>query len=573
MHLKFAIRLLKKLPEKTRSYVMVGLFGVVGGLIAVVFHLLIEGMFKLTYEELAHSSQSQFLIWSFVMIMTTSLIVGYLLNNVCSEAKGSGVPQLKLSFWKDFGMIPFKVVWVKFIAGVLSIGGGCSLGREGPSVQLAGGLASNLSGALGEPKQRRRTAAAAGSAAGLAAAFNTPLAAMTFVLEEIIGDMNSRYIGNVLLASLIGAFIVHGIIGDQPAFQLGDVAMHSWAVYLVIPLVAGGAAVVGGLFQKWTLKLRLRRKEFKKLPLWARPAIGALITWCLGAAVFVYTGHLGVFGLGYHDLSAGLNADLGWKIAGILLITKFIATFACYGFGGCGGIFSPTLFLGGMVGVFLAGVTDHYLDLNESDYIMLAVVGMSACLGAVVKAPITSILIVFELTHQFELVPALMLGTLVSQSVSSRLSKHNFYEQVILQDGHDLDHLVPPRDLRTWQQLPVSTITNFNPIILTSTKEDVLEQALDNYPYNYFPVVLDGEFKGVVSRLKAKQSIESGKAPVLQETETCMPFEPIRKLQGHLISSPTGIVIVKDKNNGSVMGLITLHDLLRQEVAHAKNAE
>lgn len=552
---------------------MVGLFGVVGGLIAVVFHLLIEGMFKLTYEELAHSSQSQFLIWSFVMIMTTSLIVGYLLNNVCSEAKGSGVPQLKLSFWKDFGMIPFKVVWVKFIAGVLSIGGGCSLGREGPSVQLAGGLASNLSGALGEPKQRRRTAAAAGSAAGLAAAFNTPLAAMTFVLEEIIGDMNSRYIGNVLLASLIGAFIVHGIIGDQPAFQLGDVAMHSWAVYLVIPLVAGGAAVVGGLFQKWTLKLRLRRKEFKKLPLWARPAIGALITWCLGAAVFVYTGHLGVFGLGYHDLSAGLNADLGWKIAGILLITKFIATFACYGFGGCGGIFSPTLFLGGMVGVFLAGVTDHYLDLNESDYIMLAVVGMSACLGAVVKAPITSILIVFELTHQFELVPALMLGTLVSQSVSSRLSKHNFYEQVILQDGHDLDHLVPPRDLRTWQQLPVSTITNFNPIILTSTKEDVLEQALDNYPYNYFPVVLDGEFKGVVSRLKAKQSIESGKAPVLQETETCMPFEPIRKLQGHLISSPTGIVIVKDKNNGSVMGLITLHDLLRQEVAHAKNAE
>lgn len=552
---------------------MVGLFGVVGGLIAVVFHLLIEGMFKLTYEELAHSSQSQFLIWSFVMIMTTSLIVGYLLNNVCSEAKGSGVPQLKLSFWKDFGMIPFKVVWVKFIAGVLSIGGGCSLGREGPSVQLAGGLASNLSGALGEPKQRRRTAAAAGSAAGLAAAFNTPLAAMTFVLEEIIGDMNSRYIGNVLLASLIGAFIVHGIIGDQPAFQLGDVAMHSWAVYLVIPLVAGGAAVVGGLFQKWTLKLRLRRKEFKKLPLWARPAIGALITWCLGAAVFVYTGHLGVFGLGYHDLSAGLNADLGWKIAGILLIAKFIATFACYGFGGCGGIFSPTLFLGGMVGVFLAGVTDHYLDLNESDYIMLAVVGMSACLGAVVKAPITSILIVFELTHQFELVPALMLGTLVSQSVSSRLSKHNFYEQVILQDGHDLDHLVPPRDLRTWQQLPVSTITNFNPIILTSTKEDVLEQALDNYPYNYFPVVLDGEFKGVVSRLKAKQSIESGKAPVLQETETCMPFEPIRKLQGHLISSPTGIVIVKDKNNGSVMGLITLHDLLRQEVAHAKNAE
>ena len=108
---------------------------------------------------------------------------------------------------------------------------------------------------------------------------------------------------------------------------------------------------------------------------------------------------------------------------------------------------------------------------------------------------------------------------------------------------------------------------------MASFEADVLQEALDNYPYNYFPVVLDGEFKGVVSRLKAKQSIESGDPPILQETETCMPFEPIRKLQGHLISSPTGIVIVKDKQDGNVMGLITLHDLLRQEVAHAKNAE
>ncbi len=573
MQFQFAIRLLKKLPERTRNYVKVGLFGLVGGLIAVIFHLMMEAVFKFTYEELAHSSQHKFLIWSFVLIMLTSLAVGYLLNNVCSAAKGSGIPQLKLAFWKDFGMIPMKVVWVKFIAGILSIGGGCSLGREGPSVQLAGGLASNLAGSLGEPKQRRRTAAAAGSAAGLAAAFNTPLAAMTFVLEEIIGDMNSRYIGNVLLASLIGAFIVHGIIGDQPAFQLGDVAAHGWAVYLIIPLVAGAAAVVGGLFQKWTLKLRMRRKEFKNVPLWMRPAIGGLITWCLGAAVFVYTGHLGVFGLGYHDLSAGLNANLGWKIAGILLITKFIATFACYGFGGCGGIFAPNLFLGGMVGVFLAGVMDHYIELNQSDFIMLAVVGMSACLGAVVKAPITSILIVFELTHQFELVPALMLGTLISQSVSRRMNQHNFYEEIILQDGHDLDHLVPPRDLRSWHQLPVSTITNFNPIILSSTEPDVLQEALDNYPYNYFPVLVDGNYAGVVSRLKAKQSIESGNPPVLQDTETCMPYEPIRKLQGHLITSPTGIVIVREKYDGKVIGLITLHDLLRQEVAHAKNAE
>jgi len=109
--------------------------------------------------------------------------------------------------------VPWRVVWVKYVAGVLSIGGGCSLGREGPSVQLAGGFASNLAGLFGEAKQRRRMAAAAGAAAGLAAAFNTPLAAVTFVLEEIIADLNSALLGGVLLASVIGALVVHGLVG------------------------------------------------------------------------------------------------------------------------------------------------------------------------------------------------------------------------------------------------------------------------------------------------------------------------------------------------------------------------
>ena len=147
-------------------------------------------------------------------------MVGYLLNSFSPAASGSGIPQLKLAFWKDFGLVPWRVVWVKFIAGMLSIGGGCSMGREGPSVQLAGGVASNLAGLTGEAKQNRRWPQRPGAAAGLAAAFNTPLAAMTFVLEEIIGDLNSRLLGGVLLASVLGALAVHGIIGKQPAFIL-----------------------------------------------------------------------------------------------------------------------------------------------------------------------------------------------------------------------------------------------------------------------------------------------------------------------------------------------------------------
>ncbi len=129
-------------------------------------------LYQLTYGQLVTQSKGVFLAGTFGVMMTTSLLVGFLLNSFCREASGSGIPQLKLAFWKEFGLVSWRVVWVKFVAGILSVGGGCSLGREGPSVQLAGGLASNLAGIMGEPKQNRRTAAASGAAAGLAAAFN-----------------------------------------------------------------------------------------------------------------------------------------------------------------------------------------------------------------------------------------------------------------------------------------------------------------------------------------------------------------------------------------------------------------
>ena len=125
-------------------------------------------------------------------------------------------------------------------------------------MQLAGGLASNLAGVLGEAKQARRLAAAAGAGAGLAAAFNTPLAAVTFVLEEIIGDLNSRLLGGVLLASVIGAFVVHGLIGRQPAFALSGVDSPAWLVYVLTPLIAGPGAFIGVWFQKVAAPVRFR---------------------------------------------------------------------------------------------------------------------------------------------------------------------------------------------------------------------------------------------------------------------------------------------------------------------------
>lgn len=375
---RFIVRYLQGLSEQTRSLLHSCGYGLAAGLSAVAFQLAINWVYNAGLLRLSQQSKLTFALGSLAIILGSSLVVGVLLTVFCPVAAGSGIPQLKLAFWKDFGTVPWRVAWVKFVAGVVSIAGGASLGREGPSVQLAGAVASNLAGLTGEPKQNRRAAAAAGAASGLAAAFNAPLAATTFVLEEIIGDLNSRLLGGVLLASVIGALAVNGIIGPQPAFALATVDTPTWVCYALTPLVAALATLVGVYFQRASLGLRLRSRDARWLPQWCLPVVGGLITWVLGVSVFWRTGQLGVFSLGYGDLSDALAGHVAWKIAALLLAAKFVATFCCYGLGGCGGIFSPCLFFGGMVGVVVAGVVGLEWTAVRGDMVTLAVVGMSA---------------------------------------------------------------------------------------------------------------------------------------------------------------------------------------------------
>jgi len=571
VNVTFLADYLNRVPKRFRVVLQTCVYGLVAGLSAVAFNLGIHWFYRFTFVELAERSKGEFLLGSLAIILSTSLLTGWLLNRLCKEAAGSGIPQVKLAFWKEFGFISWRVVWVKFVAGILSVGGGSSLGREGPSVQIAGGLAANAAGLMGEPKQKRRQACVAGAAAGLAAAFNTPLAAITFVLEEIIADLNSRYLGAVLMASVIGALVVHGLIGKQPAFELGDVAAPHWPVYLLIPVVSALAALIGVVFQKSSLNLRARSRKWN-FPLWLLPAVGALITWCIGSAIWWHTGLLGVFSVGYDDLSAALNHQLEWKLAALLLAGKLVATVCCYGLGGCGGIFSPTLFLGGMAGVVLAGIFGMVLPLEPTDVVVLAVVGMSATLGGVVRAPVTGILIAFEMTHEFALVPALMVGALISGAISRRLTHHNFYDELLQQDGHKIEHVVPPRDLNTWQQLPLSSIANFQPVVIKGTGVEGIPEVLKNHPYNYFPVVEDKKLKGILSRMKGEMAVKSGQPPVLQKAVTCLPTQSIRELQYLLIESPTGVAVLLDRPDGRVIGLVTLHDLLRAEVATAQQS-
>jgi CIC family chloride channel protein len=257
----------------------------------------------------------------------------------------------------------------------------------------------------------------------------------------------------------------------------------------------------------------------------------------------------------------------------VLLVTKFIATVSCYGFGGCGGIFSPTLFFGGMMGVLVAGLVGLQWHVSRADTLTLAVVGMSACLGGVVFAPVTGILIVFEMTHEFALVPALMIGALVSQAISRKMNRESFYDALLAQDGHQLEHVRPPRDLYSWQQLPVSAIANFKPVVLGELDPVTLRKTLDEHPYQQFPVVKAGTLAGLVTRKEAELSLLQKRAPELSPATTCLREQTVSALQKLLIESDTLVVVILDRKGGEVIGLVTLHDLLRAESEMAQKAK
>jgi len=556
----------RRLPDQTRTIVVTAVLSLASAGLAVAFLTLTNGLFRITYLWFATKPLGFFLVASLLTITLTSLASGLLLGKLSPEAAGSGIPQLKAAYWKEVGYVPIKPVLVKFVAGVLSIGGGTSLGREGPTVYMSGGLASWLSGFTGSAKRERRNPSLIGASAGLAAAFNTPLAAIVFVLEEIVGDLSSRSIGRVLLSSVIGAFTVYAIIGKQPAFQVPDLEATTWLHYALAPVVALVAALLGVLFQRSALALRGRTRKRKVLPAWLLPVLGGLVTWAIGASVFAATGRLGVFSLGYQDLSAVLRNDCIWWVAGILVVAKLVATVASYGFGGCGGIFSPLLFIGGLSGYFVGNLFSLWIPLAPSDLIVLSAVGMSTCLGTVLKAPFSAMLIVFEMTHQFALVPGLLIGMFVSMAVSRLAGPMNFYDAILVQDGNELHRIRPPLDISGWRNLPVSAIANRKPVSVDEEARADPGKFLERHPYACFPCLREGRLEGILTRDELGRAAREGRPPVPQAAVTVAPEATLHEAAQRFLGSPLGFLVVVD-GTGEVVAILTLHDLLRAQAA------
>jgi CIC family chloride channel protein len=209
--------------------------------------------------------------------------------------------------------------------------------------------------------------------------------------------------------------------------------------------------------------------------------------------------------------------------------------------------------------------------MTGDDRLLLSIIGMSACLSAVVRAPFTSILIVFEMTHQFELVPALMLGALVSEAITRLLTKHNFYDAILAQDGIVLVSVIPPRDLRSWQAYPVSAIANFHPVVLDSLDPAHLQATLDRCQFQRFPVMENGSLAGAVTRQEITDALAAQRPPVVAKIVTCKRSHTIGEVARLLMESPHGIAVVEAEQRP--LAIVTLHDLLRAQETLAARSE
>ena len=551
-----------KIPRATPPIILVGLLGSV---VAVLFHHAIHFIHHSIWTPLAAGSLKDFAGIGFIVLTVVGLTNGWLLTKYAPEAAGSGIPQLKTAYRQNRGQISFRIVWVKFVAATLSVGGGLSLGREGPSVQLAGGLASVLGQKLKLSHFRIRTLTACGAAAGLAAAFNAPIAAVAFVLEEIIEDLNSRTIGPILLASFVSVVTLFLLQGTEPAFIIAPVeSFHGW-VYLAVPVVAALASLAGVGFQKSTLSWTRHIRQKSTLPPWSRPVIGAWINWAIACLVFYWIGKTGVLGLGHQDLTASLAGDLALVSLLVLFVAKWMATTSAYAWGNCGGIFTPTLFLGAMIGGACSQSINLGIELDQDSQRLLTIVGMSACLGAVVRAPITSILIVFEMTHDFALVPPLMLGALVSQATSRSLCTDNFYNQFLKETGVRLETNRSLRAQASWRNRPVSSFANFEAPCLRSCEKAEVENILQKSQDTIFTLLNKDDYPtGIVERTQLESFLETGKTPLLQNPIFAYPNQTMQDIEPLLKQAPLGSLILVSRNQ-RYLGLFTSSDATQSQ--------
>ena len=451
LYARFLGWLTRRIPnEQQRLLGVTILAGGLCGLAAVAFHLSIGWMESLLIDRANNAPGNSWIGWTILSPTFGGLVAGLALTYFFQNSAGSGIPQVKVAYTLRSGLVPIKDAIGKFLLCTVQIGSGASLGLEGPTVQICAGVSSGLARLARLSPMNQRRMASVGMSAGIAAAFNAPIAAVTFTLEELIGDLDQTMLSGVIVAAALAAVVEHSILGQNPIFHVNRTyALTNASSLIWYSLLGFLAALVSVAFSDSLLFVRARFKGITALPRWVHPAIGGLATGCLAVAALALFHLNGIAGDPYKTLTLALTGSMGTLPVLAMIafcVIKLLATVCSYSSGGAGGIFAPALFMGAMLGGAV-GYIDVTVFHHPADSIgAFAVVGMGAVFAGIIRAPMTSILIIFEMTGGYGLVLPLMIANMSAFALARHWRSTPIYEALLAQDGIHLPTGTPPYD-------------------------------------------------------------------------------------------------------------------------------
>jgi len=486
--------------SETNALIILSVFvGVATGFGALAFTSLIEYFnhifFGLTdqilTQAIGQSAPGGYKYYLPLIPLMGGLLVGPIVFKIAREAKGHGVPEVMNSVARLGGIIRPRVAAAKAIASAICIGSGGSAGREGPIIQIGSALGSTIGQMFRMSGDRVKILVGCGSAAGISAVFNAPMAGVLFAMEIILGDYAIRTFAPVLLSSVVASVITRAFLGNYPAFEVPSYSLVSaWEIplYVVMGFVIGLAAVM------FTRTLDVFEDYFEKLkiPDWSKPALGGLL---LGIIAIFFPQ---VLADGYKTISLTLLGDMGLMLMVVLIFLKMLATSLTLGSGNSGGIFAPSLFMGAVCGGAFGVVMNYFFPEITATPGAYALVGMAAMVAGTTHAPITAIFIIYEMTLDYRIILPLMVTVVFSTLVARHLFPHSIYTAKLFKRGIDLRG---GKDINVLRSHTVAEVmsTEFETLLTSSTLAGIFNK-ITHSKETYF-VVIDSQdrLKGIIS--------------------------------------------------------------------------
>ncbi|HET6570001.1 MAG TPA: chloride channel protein [Solirubrobacterales bacterium] len=544
--------------------------GAGAGLGAVAFRYLIEGF---TYVFTGHSSYGVdgrvanplvpgLGVWFVAFVpVVGGLLYGPLVERYASEARGHGVPEVMLAVARRGGRIRPVVAVVKSLSSALCIGSGGSVGREGPIVQIGSALGSTIGQITRAPEARMRLLVACGAAGGISATFNAPIAGVFFALEVILRDFETRSFSAVVVASVTADVIGRAAFGSEAFLQLPQVGVGSVAgypLYLVLGLLA---AAVGVFFIRFLYELEDRADRLWRFSESWRPAAGGVLLGLLLLAVPQ------MYGVGYAVLESAIAGNYALLFLLGLLGAKVLATSLTLSIGGSGGVFAPSLFMGAMLGMAFGLAAHEVLPGIAGPAGAYGLIGMGAVFAAAARAPMTAILIIFELTGDYRIMLPLMLAVVIATAVASRMSPDSIYTLKLARRGIDL--------LRRRPASPMEAVTvaeamrpTPEPVPAAAPLAEVLDR-LSATDEPALPVVDEsGAFLGVLLDDELEQALgdedeESDAGSLARQLPTLTQTETLAEATATLVKTDSAGLAVLDEKGERVVGWLSHRDILR----------